>query len=443
MESPLLELVSRLDLLDVAVLMAAGSVLIYCVLSNRLYAVMFALVLSASLVGTTIPVLEGVASLIRWLCLLLLLFTGLLFSRLAISAGLLLFWGYVFLGLVSMFRGISITWQFQRLLLLLLVATAIPMAYSGRSYRTHRVTLILIAVVGALFGIVNSVALPSQLADPGRFAGYSKAAPVLTLTLGSLLPFSFWGLWNVKSKALRIFLGLGFLSGMATLVLSGQRAGTIAGIVGLIPLALTTAKRRQNVARWVFLVIVLALLGFFLVQHASEAKIGFLLSRYRLGSGLSNRDLIWARALSEIMKSPLIGQGIGAAEWVISSSFHNAYLEVWFNAGLLGLGFFVASQVYFFLRIRYLNRVLADPEAKSILALALGYMMGFVVLCSFESVGAGASNLNVILYLYLGVLVSSGALLQVASPSLWAVNSIPGSNPEPARKSDRPVTLFS
>ena len=125
MESPLLVLVSRLDLLDVAILMAAGCLLIYCVLSNRLYAVMFMLVLSASLVGTTIPVIEGVASLVRWLSLLLLLFTGLLFSRVEMSVGLLLFWGYVFLGLVSMFRAISITWQFQRGLLLLLVAAAI------------------------------------------------------------------------------------------------------------------------------------------------------------------------------------------------------------------------------------------------------------------------------------------------------------------------------
>jgi len=443
MESPLLELVSRLDLLDVAVLMVGGSVLVYCVLSNRLHAVMFALVLSASLVGTTIPVLEGVASLVRWLCLLLLLFTGLLFGRLAISAGLLLFWGYLFLGLVSMFRGISITWQFQRLLLLLLVATAIPMAYSSRSYRTHKVTLVLIAVVGALFGIVNAVALPSQLSDPGRFAGYSKTAPVLAVTLGSLLPFSCWGLWNTKSKALRIFLGLGFLSGLATLLLSGQRAGTVAGVIGLIPLALIIVRRKENAGRSFLLVIFVVLLGFLIIQNTGEAKISFLLSRYRLDAGLSDRDLIWARALSEITRSPFLGQGIGAAEWVISSSFHNAYLEVWFNAGLLGLGFFAASQVYFFLRIRTLNRVVTDPEAKSILALALGYMMGFVVLCVFESVGAGASNLNVILYLYLGVLVSSSALLQAPVPRLSARNSVPGSHLERARESDRPVILFS
>jgi O-antigen ligase len=443
MESPLLVLMSRLDPLDMAILMVAGCLLIYCVLSNRLYAVMFMLVLSASLVGTTVPVIEGVASLVRWLSLLLLLATGLLFGRMAVSVALLLFWGYVFFGLVSMFQAISITWQFQRGLLLLVVAAAIPIAYGGRAYKTHKTTLELIAIVGMLFAVVNAVALPSQLAAPGRFAGYSKTAPTLSLILGSLLPFLFWGLWNAKSKALSMILGLGFLSGIATLVLSGQRAGIIAGIVGLIPLILTTIKCKRNIGWSVLLAIVLALVGLFVVQYVSAERLAFLLSRYRLDSGLSNRELIWQMAFSEIARSPLLGQGIGAAEWVVRSSFHNAYLEIWFNAGFLGLALFVASQAYFFLRVRYLNRILTDPEGKSILALALGYMMGFVVVCLVESVGAGASNLNVILYLYLGVLVSGGALFEVASPSPASARSTSSSRPEHAIASEHHVTLAS
>ena len=443
MDSPLLVLVSRLDLLDVAILMVAGCLLIYCVMSNRLYAVMFMLVLSASLVGTTVPVIEGVASLVRWLSLLLLLLTGLLFSRVEMSIGLLLFWGYVFLGLVSMFRAISITWQFQRGLLLLLVVAAISIGYGGRSYRTHRTTLVLIAVAGALFAVVNAVTLPGQLSAAGRFAGNSKSPPAMTVILGSLLPFVFWGLWNAESKVLRMILGLGFLSGMATLVLSGQRAGTIAGLVGIIPLALTIIKRKEYRAWSVLLAIALALLGVFLVQRVSQEKIDFLLSRYRLDSGLSNRNLIWQMAFSEIRTSPLLGRGIGAAEWVISSSFHNAYLEVWFNAGFLGLGLFVASQAYVFLRILHLNRILIDPKTKSVLALALGYMLGFVVLCAVESVGAAASNLSVILYLYLGILVSSDALFEMASVPLSASGLIPSSQPEPAIVSDDYVATLS
>jgi hypothetical protein len=68
--------------------------------------------------------------------------------------------------------------------------------------------------------------------------------------------------------------------------------------------------------------------------------------------------------------------------------------------------------------------------------------MGFVVLCIFESVGAGASNLNVILYLYLGVLVSGGALFEAASPSPSARSFMPRSLPEPAIVPDRRPALF-
>jgi O-antigen ligase len=115
-------------------------------------------------------------------------------------------------------------------------------------------------------------------------------------------------------------------------------------------------------------------------------------------------------ALSEIAKNPFWGHGMGAAETVISFSFHNAYLEVWYNTGILGLFLFLTSQFYFIYRIFYLNRVSKDPEIKSTLALALGYMLGFIVICIFESTGAGASNINIILYLFLGVLVSNNRL---------------------------------
>jgi O-antigen ligase len=443
MDSFLTDMVSRLDLLDMAVLITAGIMLIYFALSNRVLALMFMLVLSASLVSSTIPVIESVASLVRWLSVPLLLFAGLLFGKIKISLATLLFWGYVFFGLASMARAISITWQFQRGLLLLLVAVAIPVVYGGRSYRTHKATLMVIAIAGALFAGVNAVALPRELAESGRSLGYAKTAPALTVVLGSLLPFVFWGLWSTESKVLRIILGLGFLSGVTTLVLSGQRAGTVAGIVGIIPMLLTMIRGRKSTLRLVVLTIVMACLGFFVVQYANEDKISFLLTRYRLDSGLSNRNLIWGMAFSEIARNPLLGQGIGAAEWVISSSFHNAYLEIWFNAGFLGLGLFVASQAYLFLRIRYLYRTLTDPEAKSLLALALGYMMGFVVLCVFESVGAGASNLNVILYLYLGILLSSDALFEVSAPPISDASLIPDSHPEPAIASDQCGALFS
>jgi O-antigen ligase len=416
MESPLVEGINRLDPIDAIVLAAAGILTAYYFLSGRVHGLIFMLVLSASFIGTTIPVIGNVASLIRWLAILLLLLSGILFCRMEIPFGSLLFGGYAFLGFVSLFRAISSSWQFQKGLLLLIVAVAIPIAYSNRSQKSYLSTLVLIAVVATIYSILNFASLPGHLSDPVRVMGYAKTAPALAVVLGGLLPFSYWGLGNAKSKIVRIACGLGFLAGIVTLAMSAQRAGTIAGIIGLVPLVLTTTIRKKNIGWSLLLAMLLFVLGLLFVQQSSTERISFLLSRYSLDSGLSNRELIWQKAFSEIAKSPLLGQGTGAAEWVISSSFHNAYLEAWFNTGLLGLVLFIASQAYFFCRILYLSRLSNNPETKSILALALGYMLGFIVLCVFESIGAGASNLNLILYLFLGVLVSSDVLFRVTSP---------------------------
>jgi O-antigen ligase len=342
-----------------------------------------------------------------------------------------LFWGYVFLGFVFLFRATDFNWQFQRSMLLLLVAAAIPVAYGDKSYKVFELSLIVIALAATIYGCLNFASLPSHLSEASRFSGFAKKAPAFALVLGGLLPFAFWAVWNAESKAVRIACGLGFLAGMVTLALSGQRAGTIAGVLGLLPMIIITMISKKNIRWSLALIILLFLLGMFFIQQTSTERVAFLLSRYRSESGLSNRELIWETALSEISKEPFLGQGTGSAEQVVSSSFHNAYLEVWFNTGVLGLTLFIAAQGYFLYRIFYLMRLNKDPKAQSIMALALGYMIGFLGVCLVESAGAGASNVNLILYLFLGVLVSSNALFQVIASSVSVESRAMNSRPEP------------
>ena len=204
--------------------------------------------------------------------------------------------------------------------------------------------------------------------------------------------------------------GSGFLCGSIALIFTGQRTGTIGGMIGLIPLLLTFVQRR-NIVKFAFVIIFTVLLSYVLLQHSSEDFVNFLSVRYSPESGLSGRESIWGDASSEIAKSPLLGRGIGAAETVISDSFHNAYLEIWFNTGLAGLLLFLASLCCFTCRILYLKRICKDPEIRSILALALGYIMGFVAMSFSESIAAEASNLNLMLYLFLGGLVSNRDLI--------------------------------
>ena len=409
MDFSLLEIISHLSPVEILFITIAGAFAFYFFLAKQYHVIIFILALSASLVGTTIPIIANIAALCRWLSILMLLMTGFLQSRIKVSLGVLLFWGYIVLGVIFLFRAVQLTWQLQRGILLLLVAAAIPLAYSVETYKSLRLSLISISIVAAIYSLLNFVSLPSQLDEAIRYSGFSKGAPTFVIILGSLLPFTLWGLWRIDRKVIQIACGLGLLLGIITLIFSGQRTGTVAGIISLIPLILAFPKRK-TIGWSVLVLIVLLLLAYVLLQQTSAERLNFLLRRYSLEAGLSLRNIIWSTALSEIAKTPFLGRGIGAAETVISSSFHNAYLEVWYNTGIVGLFLFLASQLYFFYRIFYLRGITKDPEIKSFLALALGYMMGFTVISIFESIGAGASNLSLILYLFLGVMVSNNQL---------------------------------
>jgi O-antigen ligase len=412
MNTPFLDIIGRLNLQSFVVLTALTVCLLYFVLPRKIYGLMFFLTISGALVGSSIPIVAAASSLLRWIIIFLLFVSSFLFGKMKVSVGMLLFWGYVFLGFISLLGSNSMIWQFQKGSLLLMVAIAIPLAYGDKPYIVYKLSLIAIAIVASLFSIYSFIPLQSQLSVAERFSGFSQAAPNFAMTLGGLLPFTFWGLWRAESRWIKLLCGLGFILGTVTLIFSGQRAGTIAGIVGIIPLMLVMSKKK--VLSWQLLLILVFVLlsGYFILQNSAKERIDFLTSRYRVDAGLSDRELIWDKALSAINENPFLGHGIGASETVISSSFHNTYLEVWFNTGLLGLFFFIAAQSYFFYRIFFLGRHYNDLEVKSILALTLGYMLGFVVLCTVESVGAAASTLSVILYIFLGVIISNNTLFK-------------------------------
>jgi O-antigen ligase len=411
MNIPFLTYLNRLGPVGYIIFGVIGLLMVYLTFTNRIHIMFSLMVLSAAFVGSTISMLDSLSALSRWVTIFLLLFLGVTKSRMKVSLGMLFFWLYVLLGFISLFNANLFSWQFQKSVLLIIVTMGISLAFGDKPFETFKSTLTLIAISATIFSLVNFFLLPGQLSDPTRFSGLAKGAASFAATLGGMLPFAFYGFLQERRFLLKLVYGAGFLVGAITLVFTGQRAGTIAGVLGVIPL-LGMIWKKKNFAWFMILAIGVIIAGVVFLQQTSFARQSFLVSRYSLDYGLSGRDLIWQRAISEIGKDPIVGHGIGAAEQVISASFHNAYLEVWFNAGILGLLFFVAAQVYFFLRfLSFLGKV-KNPEQVEVLALAFGYFMGFLVLCIFESIGAGASNINLMLYIFLGVLVSKQELFK-------------------------------
>lgn len=414
----------RVSALGAAILSIAAIVALYCSLSGKPNVLMFLIALSAASVGSTIVLVDNVASLIRWLSILALLLSGVLVGRIRLSPGLLFFWGYVFLGFAFLFWAVNVSWQVQKTILLMLVTLAVTLGFSTGRPETYQSALMAVAVAAAAYAALSFLPLTTYLNNPMRYAGFSKEAPSFVASLGALLPFALWGFWQAGSRAIKVVCGCGFLLGAACLILSGQRAGLVAGLVALVPLLVAVARRQWRTALAVVLVLAIAILlvGLLLEQSSAERR-AFLAGRYSAASGLSGRELIWRVAIGRIAQAPLLGRGIGAVEVDNAYSFHNTYLDVWFNTGLLGLVLYAGSQVYFIYRVLYLRKRVSGPEGESRLALVLGYMLGFGALGMVESLGAGASNVNIVLYLFLGVLVSDDRLVSAHGQQVEAARA--------------------
>jgi O-antigen ligase len=406
MKIPFLDAINQLGTIGYILFIAIGIVMVYLTFANRID-IMFALiVLSAAFVGSNIPMIDGLASVSRWVTMFLLLLAGVVKSRMKVSLGGLLFWMYVLMGFAFLFNAVLFSWQFQRSMLLIIVTLGISFTYGDKSIGTYKNALLIIALCATVFSLVNIAFLPAQLNNPARFSGFVKGAPAFAMSLGSLLPFAFYGFLQSKKLLTKIICGVGFLAGAIVLFFTAQRAGTIAGVLGLLPLAFFV-RQSKNFGWYLVLAIVVIFAGQYFLQNASTARLDYILSRYNVNAGLSSREGIWAAALNEIGKHPFTGKGFGAAELLVTNSFHNTYLEIWYNTGILGLLFFIGAQGYYLLQIIRTIWTEKDPDKVAMLALALGYFMGFLVLCMVESVGSGASNATLAIYIFFGIMVSN------------------------------------
>ncbi len=408
MELSFTEIIKNLQLLDIIFLIFLGVIICYITIAKQVHILMFLLIMSASFVGSTIPIVSNIAPVVRWLILFLLLFLGLSGKIIKIPLGVLLFWGYLGIGFISLFWAINIGYQLQRGVLLLGVAFTLPLVFSNMDLHSIHQSLEGIAIAASIFCIINFIVLPSSLRTASRFLGLAKAAPSLALFMGSLLPFTLWGLWRFR-RWVRVICIAGFVSGTITLVFSGQRTGTIAGIIGLLPLLLMM-QSRKNLWRSLIMISILIAIGVVIYFQSDISRNEFLLNRYNINSGLTGRLAIWQKSLSKISGNPIIGYGFGAAEMTLSYSFHNAYLEIWYNTGILGMALFLSSQVIFLWQTIHFAIITKNSEVRGILMLALGFMGGFIISCIFESTGSSASSVSMLLYLSLSFIGTSNIL---------------------------------
>ena len=376
--------------------------LCYWIFSKKISNIYILLLFSASFVGFSTPLVDSLATLVRWLCIFILFGFSIFLHKSKINIGIMLHWSYVIFGIISLIFYISLGWQLQRSALLLVTSIGIPIT-SLVLFRKVQEKDKLFKGISFTTGIVillSFIALLNNTEVSGRFSAFSSGAPNFAVILGSLLPFSLWRSYYSRNNLSNNIWFLIYILGLFVLFFSGQRTGTLAGIVGSIPMIIYFWKDKIWFTRIILLIIFIFLAIFLFMQFRND-RISYLINRYTFQAGLSDRDIIWKFVLNNLPKNLFLGRGVGASELLLKASFHNAYLEVIYNSGIFGFVAFLFSQLYFvYWTLRILFKI-KDVSIKKDLIIIFGYIFSFFILSFFESVGAGASNISVLIYLIL------------------------------------------
>ena len=159
----------NLSILEFSITLLIVTVIFYSFLINRTDLIVFFIVLCASFVGTTIPLIENIASFIRWLSIAFLLIASVGREKLIISPGFLLFWAYVGIGGVFLYRAVNLDWQWQRTILLVVVVFTIPFAFSSKKFDSVKSSMTAICIAGVVYCAVNFIILPAHLSEEQGF----------------------------------------------------------------------------------------------------------------------------------------------------------------------------------------------------------------------------------------------------------------------------------
>jgi len=352
---------------------------------------------------------------IRWLVLLAMVPLAIHGLR-GLGMGVYAMWAYGALGLLFCFRAPSISYAMEKgighALMLVAVPGVIKVALDkGMKAQTLFKALALLA---GIWTGVNVLSLRAHLAGHAseRFQGEAVSPGYFALVQGLLLPFLIWGVfmaWSAVWRTLCI-VGSGLLS--VLLVFGATRGGPFMAVIIAIPLVLRASLRRVMVGALVILVTVAAI--YFTLSFAGAAQKQFVAQRYS-GSGgsaaLTGRVALWQKSLRAALESPVFGHGTSSStiyglRELGRSSAHNAYLIVWYEAGIFGLLAFILSLWVNVVRsFRIIRRSKDDPEMNLLGRLCLGITLGLAAISFFEANLAGATNVVIGIYLMATVLI--------------------------------------
>ena len=333
-------------------ILALAVVLLLAVLGLALFGrrreLLFLLISSAMLSGAVWPGVDTASTLFRWLILGLLAVNVL---RLHTYFGLpmLLFLTYVFLGFGLIAFSSMFYWSLQTGGLYLMTSLA-AVALADEMKDTAGIRRVLaFYIIGSLLWFAMGATSMRQLIaakevqEIGRVSGANVSVVVFVTVGGLLLPMALWAALSDQVKIVwRVVSGTMALGIVLMLFASGERSGTFAGVMGMVPLLL-----RKRVAPLLFVGGAVAVLALAAMQLSSvnQKQLTYRLERFT-SADLTGRAEIWSDAVYECMQKPWMGHGLGSdREFTIKylRPTHNAYLSAWYTHGIFGVILYLAA----------------------------------------------------------------------------------------------------
>jgi len=350
------------------------------------------------------------ATLVRWGCLALL-GVGIFKRPRFYGRGILFFAFYVFLGAVFIFLSPMILWTTQQTFLLAMTVFGISVAVNSYAVSCKHIdNLFKMGITAAAVWTITSMLFVSEYlySTRARFSTSEEIGGVAVAYAGVFFaPMVFWGVIQNRYKLWRILSILLYVPFIFIVMLGGVRSAMLGMLViACLPLLFFKVRLIKLILLGSILVIlIVAAVSLLFVMVPDKAQ--YLVERIFTIS-TTGRFELWVTALGLCMKSGFIGHGIGssdAAIFELNMYFHNAYLIIWYNAGLLGLLsilLFFANYLWKSFRLVLTSGI---PELSEYSRLGLGYMLGIMAMGMFEGVFATASGIGLVMLIIVSNLI--------------------------------------
>lgn len=288
-------------------------------------------------------------TILRWVLPILMLLESCLNRQRLDIPELFFYVGTVALFLFSCFFSLETTYSLSRLISFVLITlTCYNYFLSLKDREEMFVAIKLMGIIFLIYEILNFIFIGSSMG--GRSRGITGNPNSLGVWSNIAFLFAIYFFLNVKTKRSKCFMVILMVISVLTAIASGSRTYTIAILLNIFFATQLLLTRKTRV--WFWLIAILSILiGF-------SAFKGILMNIQGINRLLTegrDRGDIWDAGLKLVREKPLLGWGYGISQQLNTQeylgyidgytsygmAFHNSFLTVLIETGLVGLFFIV------------------------------------------------------------------------------------------------------